>query len=520
MKKLLFLLLLISNISFGQCTGAESVTLTPAPPAGGYTPGTIVTVCYTMNGYTMVSSNWCEGFAISLGTGWINLTPISAPVTCGGSGGTWIWENSVTSSSSGLTAGPGYFFDLNNNGNSGEDFGDVGSCSWICCFEVTVSNACTPQDLSLSITNGGDGTWGSWGPNVCGLNPFSCYNGMSNPLPVNLTLPIVGRDTVCYQDLSESYSVTNTAGYIYTWSSSGIITSGQGTNTIIINWSALTPGLHNNALSVYAISPGGCLSDTVYLDIFVVKINPIITPVDPLCQGANCVQLNGNPLGGTWSGVQVFGNQFCPINAGIFPVTYSISQSGCIFDTTSLIIVSPQPSLSPISLSNKPVELCPNYLTSFNYSSSTGISGIYTWTTNWLNPYIGNNYPVTWSQEGIYEIEVCFSSTVGNCRDTAITSITVIPCSGTYIYIPNTFTPNGDGLNDYFIVNGLNINNFNMVIYDRWGELLFQTENILIGWDGTYKTNKCQQDIYIYVIRYNDSENKTYQEIGHINLLR
>ena len=49
---------------------------------------------------------------------------------------------------------------------------------------------------------------------------------------------------------------------------------------------------------------------------------------------------------------------------------------------------------------------------------------------------------------------------------------------------------------------------------------VFQTENILIGWDRTYKTNKCQQDIYIYVIRYNDSENKTYQEIGHINLLR
>jgi gliding motility-associated-like protein len=68
-------------------------------------------------------------------------------------------------------------------------------------------------------------------------------------------------------------------------------------------------------------------------------------------------------------------------------------------------------------------------------------------------------------------------------------------------YIPSAFTPNGDGLNDAFKVIGLYRNiRFKMYIYNRWGQLLFESDNIDTGWDGTYKNSLCSADTYTWVI--------------------
>lgn len=189
MRKILLTisLCLFSLTTFSQCTGTQTFTLSPSPVAGGYAPGTVVSVCYTMTGYTMTSSNWAEGFVITLGPGWTGLSATSTPANCGGatSGGDWIWMNSVTSSATGLTVGPGFFFDLTLDGNAGNDFGDMGNCTWSFCFNVTVVNSCTPQNLLITVTAGGDGNYGSWSSPACALVPFTIFNGSSTsgPLP-------------------------------------------------------------------------------------------------------------------------------------------------------------------------------------------------------------------------------------------------------------------------------------------------------------------------------------------------
>jgi gliding motility-associated-like protein len=69
-------------------------------------------------------------------------------------------------------------------------------------------------------------------------------------------------------------------------------------------------------------------------------------------------------------------------------------------------------------------------------------------------------------------------------------------------FIPNAFTPNGDGLNDIFKVNGLYKNiNFNLVIYDRWGRFVFESTNIDSGWDGTVGGTHCEPDAYVWVVK-------------------
>ena len=80
MRHLFFLLLFIPNLILAQCAGIPSFTLNPAPVNGNYEPGTVVTMCYTLNGWdTSFGSNWLEGFSINLGSGWVSYTPISAP---------------------------------------------------------------------------------------------------------------------------------------------------------------------------------------------------------------------------------------------------------------------------------------------------------------------------------------------------------------------------------------------------------------------------------------------------------
>lgn len=68
------------------------------------------------------------------------------------------------------------------------------------------------------------------------------------------------------------------------------------------------------------------------------------------------------------------------------------------------------------------------------------------------------------------------------------------------LHIPNAFTPNGDGINEVFIPKGEGIEFFRMMIYNRWGELIYETDDLQNGWDGTYQGVLSQQDVYIYKI--------------------
>ena len=190
MVRFIWILLLATWLEAGaQCAGTQSFSLTPAPPAGGYSPGTTVTVCYSMQNWngTLVQSNWLEGFSITLGPGWTGLTPSSPPTNCSGNGN-WLWLLTSTSASTGLTVGPGWFFNSQqgcspcNNSQAGDDWGDFGtSCNWTFCFTVTVSNSCSPQNLLIQVTAGADGSWGSWSQAACPIAPFQVYNGNSNP---------------------------------------------------------------------------------------------------------------------------------------------------------------------------------------------------------------------------------------------------------------------------------------------------------------------------------------------------
>jgi gliding motility-associated-like protein len=88
------------------------------------------------------------------------------------------------------------------------------------------------------------------------------------------------------------------------------------------------------------------------------------------------------------------------------------------------------------------------------------------------------------------------------------------------LYVPNTFTPNGDGMNPIFLAEGGNIKIFEMTIYNRWGELIFTSNDLNFGWDGTYDGNKCQDGTYVWKIKLTDFTDEEHDHVGHVNLLR
>ena len=109
-------------------------------------------------------------------------------------------------------------------------------------------------------------------------------------------------------------------------------------------------------------------------------------------------------------------------------------------------------------------------------------------------------------------------------HDTAFIEIPYV--DGLTYYIPNTFTPDGDLFNQTFkpvFTSGFDPNQFSMKIFNRWGEIIFESRNSKIGWDGTYgiNGNKVPEGSYTYHITYK-IPNKDERRIvtGHVTLLR
>ncbi|HOZ87855.1 MAG TPA: PKD domain-containing protein, partial [Bacteroidia bacterium] len=105
-----------------------------------------------------------------------------------------------------------------------------------------------------------------------------------------------------------------------------------------------------------------------------------------------------------------------------------------------------------------------------------------------------------------------------NCSDTVFKVIDIKPSYS--FYIPNTFTPNGDGINDVFQAKGVGIIKFNLQIFDRWGHLVFETKDIFTPWDGKKGGDDIKQDTYIWKAQVTDLRGQRHYLTGHVNMIR
>lgn len=108
------------------------------------------------------------------------------------------------------------------------------------------------------------------------------------------------------------------------------------------------------------------------------------------------------------------------------------------------------------------------------------------------------------------------------CRGTDTVTVTVRTpiCDDPYIYVPNTFTPNGDKLNDVLFVRGNYIDDMEFYIYNRWGEKVFESKDKDLGWDGRFKGEELGSDVFGYHLRCRCFNGQEYTAKGNVTLLR
>jgi gliding motility-associated-like protein len=139
--------------------------------------------------------------------------------------------------------------------------------------------------------------------------------------------------------------------------------------------------------------------------------------------------------------------------------------------------------------------------------------------TNGTGDYIVHNY----QNVGLFMV-ILTASDSNDCIDTAIHYVLVKDYYT--MYIPNSFTPNGDGLNDVFGPTGVNVDlsNFEMSIYDRWGKQIYHTHDISRPWDGTVFNRGIRSKAYIGVYAYHiyaqEYDGNPIEYLGRVTLIR
>ncbi|WP_317899957.1 gliding motility-associated C-terminal domain-containing protein [Aurantibacillus circumpalustris] len=131
---------------------------------------------------------------------------------------------------------------------------------------------------------------------------------------------------------------------------------------------------------------------------------------------------------------------------------------------------------------------------------------------------------VALTKSGKYQVTLIATS-VNECRDEITKTIEVKNVFN--VFIPNSFSPNFDGLNDYFMPTftkeGLDMKSFEMEIFDRWGHSIFHTKDATAkGWDGSVqnKGEPLKEEVYIYRIKYKDMDGNAYNKMGHLSLVK
>jgi gliding motility-associated-like protein len=175
--------------------------------------------------------------------------------------------------------------------------------------------------------------------------------------------------------------------------------------------------------------------------------------------------------------------------------------------------------------SQQVIELCDVNQKTFTYSSSSNIAGSWIWVMGGDTVSNSNSVTITWADTGYFKLEVYFES--GCQSNPRILDVQVINCAESAIFFPNSFTPNGDGVNDIWGPKGLNIAQINWTIWNRWGESIFESTEINTAyetwccWDGTHQSSgyPVQDGVYIYKARWQAVGGKWGERIGVIVLI-
>lgn len=203
----------------------------------------------------------------------------------------------------------------------------------------------------------------------------------------------------------------------------------------------------------------------------------------------------------------------------IYKVRVTNTVTGCSYDTFATIPGYPRiRAYFTISPSGQCIYTSNPFIQIINLSEG-GTTGRWEFGDNTTQSYDPSNNP-SHTYEGDtdqYKVRLIISN-IGGCSDSFAVNVCVLDT--TSLYIPNAFTPNDDGTNEIFKIESGSVTSANIKIYNRWGELLFETDDPKQGWDGKYKGVMCPNDYYLYLVRYKGKKTPWRYQRGYFYIVR
>ena len=199
-------------------------------------------------------------------------------------------------------------------------------------------------------------------------------------------------------------------------------------------------------------------------------------------------------------------------------ITLSLFDGTCnVSYTENDFICQSDLPISTFSMDNSTVSALNNEISLLNLSSN---ATNYEWFVN--NQFLTNTENANTIIEENSEI-MLIAYNEDDCSDTSVQFVVFTLEEG--LYVPNSFTPDQDEHNQVFkpvYTSSMIVKNYSLWIYNRWGEIIFESKDPSIGWDGSYGYfgKHVQDDTYIWVIQFSDNQNNFKKLTGHVNLLR
>jgi gliding motility-associated-like protein len=224
----------------------------------------------------------------------------------------------------------------------------------------------------------------------------------------------------------------------------------------------------------------------------------------------------------TWSPTEaILGGQgtttiiVAPVESASYSVTVS-APSGCTWTSTFTVAVSPI-NASSISASVDQAIVLPGTTVQLLATPSEGVT--YSWS-----PAAPLSDPTIADPTALVQATTLFTVAVsdGICTRNASVEVKVyeLLCTGPDIFVPNTFTPNGDGSNDQLLVRGRHIERMEFMVFNRWGEKVFETTDRSIGWDGTFEGRPVDPAVFVYHLTAWCVDGQRYFTKGNVTVVR
>lgn len=207
--------------------------------------------------------------------------------------------------------------------------------------------------------------------------------------------------------------------------------------------------------------------------------------------------------------------------AGTYNVIVTITTAeGCVsmIHEDNWVTVNPNPIADFLTNPNPAVVTLLNPEFDFIDQSFDAVS--WNWDFDDLSTSTTQNPTHLYQDTGFYDVQLIVSNSFG-CYDTIVKTVRIKP--EFFFAIPNSITPNGDGMNDVFMPGamiGALDHDYNFYIFDRWGELIYEGHDLDDGWDGTYKGSLVQTGTYVWVIHVWDLQGVLHKYTGHVNVLK